>query len=123
MRIECSSSTVHGHPILESEYLGVFKMKKNKNFIHGINIHDGIITFNDFDINEDTSFGQQKYSYKEDMLQVAFGDRFILDVEHDPKGYRKEKGRCLKFFFGTISSHDLLCISYRILNMGFVDII
>ncbi len=66
-------------------------MKKSECFIQNIDMRGGIVTYNDFDIDESKPFDQQKYSYKEDMLQVTFGDRFILDVgwlpEHDPKGY------------------------------------
>jgi hypothetical protein len=64
----------------------------NKNtFIKNLNILDGIITYNDFDIDPKNPFENQKYSFKEDILQIKFGSRFILDVgwqpEFDEKGY------------------------------------
>ena len=61
-------------------------MKSTKNnFIKKLNILDGIIVYNDFDIQENIPFEKQWYSYKEDMLQVQFGDRFILDVGWYPE--------------------------------------
>lgn len=59
-------------------------MKTYNNFIDGLNILNGTITYNDFDINEDTLFENQRYSFKLDMLQISFGDRFILDVGWQP---------------------------------------
>lgn len=70
-------------------------MKKNsgKTFINNLNILDGIITYNDFEIDEKIPFDDQWHMYKEDILQIKFGERFILDLgwypEHDPKGYFK----------------------------------
>ena len=69
----------------------VSKMKKENNFIENLNILDGVIIYNDFDIDEEIPFEKQKYSYKEDILQIKFGDRFLLDVgglpEFEPDGY------------------------------------
>lgn len=63
------------------------------NFIQNLNIIDGVITYNDFDIDENTPFQDQKYSFKEDILQIKFGKHFLLDVgwypEFNPKGYFK----------------------------------
>jgi hypothetical protein len=65
-------------------------MKNKKDFVENLDILDGIITYNDFDINENVAFEEQKYSFKEDILQIKFGDRFLLDVgwypEMNPKG-------------------------------------
>jgi 3-oxoacyl-ACP reductase-like protein len=65
-------------------------MSKNLNFVKNLNILDGVITYNDFDIDESKSFDDQWYMFKEDILQIKFGDRFILDVgwypENDHKG-------------------------------------
>ena len=38
------------------------------NFIERLNIYDGLITYNDFDIDEEKSFEEQMYSYKEDIM-------------------------------------------------------
>lgn len=66
-------------------------MKTHKSFIDNLNILDGTITYNDFDIDESIPFEKQKYSFKEDILQIMFGDRFLLDVgwypEMNPAGY------------------------------------
>lgn len=54
-------------------------------------ILDGSITYNDFDIDDNIPFLEQVSSYKEDILQISYGTRFILDVgwypEADPAGY------------------------------------
>lgn len=61
-------------------------MKQENNFIKNLNLIDGIITYNDFDIDESIPFETQWYMYKEDILQVTFGERFILDVGFYPEG-------------------------------------
>ena len=65
-------------------------MKKHNDFIENLNILDGIITYNSFDIDETVPFQEKWYSYNEDILQIKFGDRITLDVgwypEGDPKG-------------------------------------
>lgn len=59
-------------------------------FMENLNLYDGIIDFNDFDIDENVPFEEQEYSYKEDILQISYGDRFTLDVgwypELNPRG-------------------------------------
>lgn len=68
----------------------MMKMIKN-DFVHSLNLIGGIITYNDFDIDEKVPFEEQKWSYKMDILQITFGPRYTLDVgwvpEFDPKGY------------------------------------
>lgn len=63
----------------------------NNEFVKNLNILNGIITYNDFDIDENIPFQNQKHSFKEDILQIEFGRHFLLDVgwypEMDPKGY------------------------------------
>ncbi len=65
-------------------------MNKRSDFVKSLNILDGVISYNDFDIDEKKSFDDQWYMFKEDILQIKFGERFILDVgwypENDPKG-------------------------------------
>lgn len=66
-------------------------MKPKSDFVKDLNIRDGIITYNDFDIDENIPFEDQWYMYKEDILQIRYGDRFILDVgwypESNPEGH------------------------------------
>ena len=66
-------------------------MSLSNAFIDQLNIDDGKITYNDFDIDENRQFYDQEYSYKQDILQIEFGERYVLDVgwypEFDPKGY------------------------------------
>ena len=56
-----------------------------KHELESLKIFDGMVTYYDFDIDESISFEEQKYSYKEDILQIKFGDRFILDVGWYPE--------------------------------------
>jgi hypothetical protein len=66
-------------------------MNSLQTFIKNLKLYDGIITYNDFDIDEARTFQDQEYSYKMDILQISFGNRYILDVgwypEFDPKGH------------------------------------
>ncbi len=65
-------------------------MKTKNSFIKKLNILDGVITWNSFDLDENRSFDDQEFLLTEDMLQITFGDRFTLDVgwqpDLDPKG-------------------------------------
>jgi hypothetical protein len=65
----------------------------NNNFIKQLNLFGGKITYNDFDIEEHIPFQNQKFSYKEDILQVRYGKTFLLDVgwypEMEENGYFK----------------------------------
>ncbi len=65
-------------------------MKNKDKFIENLNILDGVVSYNGFDIDKDIPFADQWYNYTEDILQIKYGDRFLLDVgwypEHDPKG-------------------------------------
>ena len=54
-------------------------------FIEKLNILDGLVIYNSFDIDEDVSFEDQWYSYSEDILQIKFGERFVLDVGWYPE--------------------------------------
>lgn len=46
-------------------------------FIHNLNIYDGHITYDSFEIDENLPFDQQVYEYRDDLLQIEFGPRFI----------------------------------------------
>lgn len=63
---------------------------KPHSFINDLRIPNGVIVYNDFCIDESISFEDQWYQYKEDILQIKFGDNFIIDVgwypESDPNG-------------------------------------
>ena len=63
---------------------------KKNNFIDELRIPNGVIVYNDFGIDESVPFSDQWYRYKEDILQIKFGDSFILDVgwypECEPEG-------------------------------------
>jgi hypothetical protein len=66
-------------------------MNKSKVFIDSLNIYNGIMTYNDFDIDDKKPFEEQKWSHKCDIIQIEFGPRYTLDVgwypEFDPTGH------------------------------------
>lgn len=66
-------------------------MKKEKQLVANLNILDGIITYDGFNIEEDDLHEERWDSYSEDILQIEYGNRFVLDVgwypESDPKGF------------------------------------
>lgn len=65
-------------------------MKLNS-YTKKLNLFDGMVTYDNFDINENVPLDKQLSSLREDMLQIEFGDRFTLDVgwqpDFDPDGY------------------------------------
>lgn len=71
-------------------------MSLSKTFIDSLNIYNGNLTYNDFDIDEKIPFKEQKWSYKMDIMQIEFGPRYTLDVgwypEFDPTGYFLVRG-------------------------------
>ncbi|MBS1986510.1 hypothetical protein JST99_01075 [Candidatus Dependentiae bacterium] len=71
-------------------------MNESNAFTDNLNIHNGIMTYNDFDIDEKIPFEDQKWSYKCDIIQIEFGPRYTLDVgwypEFDPAGHFLVRG-------------------------------
>lgn len=67
-------------------------MINHKNFLlKDIDLKNGIVTYNEFDINPDISFEEQIWSFKEDILQIEFvDDKYLIDIgwypEFDPNG-------------------------------------
>lgn len=55
-----------------------------------INFEPGKIIYNDFDIDINLPFEQQIFSLKEDLLQVNYDDKYLIDIgwapEFDTKG-------------------------------------
>jgi len=48
--------------------------------LKGLRLKNGNVTYNDFDIDPDLPFEQQKWSFKQDLLQIVFNDRYLVDV-------------------------------------------
>ena len=63
---------------------------KSINFINNVNILDGKITFDGLDLDENIPLLDQINVLREDMLQIKYGKRFVLDVgwrqSFDPNG-------------------------------------
>lgn len=66
------------------------RIKQNK-FVESLNLQGGIVEYNDFDIDENLNFYNQRWSHKEDILQIRFGDSYLIDVgwypEFNPEGH------------------------------------
>ena len=60
-------------------------MKTNNQFVQNINIGSGKITYCDFEIDAGVPLEEQLSSLQEDMLQIEFGDRFLVDVGWYPE--------------------------------------
>lgn len=67
----------------------IFKSPYLKNII----VKSGNLTFDDFDIDPLVSFEEQELSYKEDIIQMIFGELITVDVgfypEFQPDGFFK----------------------------------
>ena len=80
----------------------LFKVKNTPaDFVKDLNLFNGTITYNDFDIDENISFEERWYTYKEDILQIAYGSRYILDVGWYPGSNPKGK-----FVVQAITDYD-----------------
>ncbi len=59
-------------------------MKNNNSFVSQLNLLDGKIIWDHFDIDENSPLERQVDSLTEDMLQIGFGKRFAVDVGWRP---------------------------------------
>lgn len=61
--------------------------------INELNVQSGIITYNDFAINFDIPLKEQIFNLQQDLLQIKFGNSYILDIGwypmFDPTGFFK----------------------------------
>ena len=44
----------------------------------------GMVVYNDFDINPNIPFEKQIFSLKEDMFQVNYNDKYLIDIGWSP---------------------------------------
>jgi hypothetical protein len=65
-------------------------MKLSDFLLRDIPLRHGKILYLDIDIDLEKKFEEQKWSYKEDMLQIGFDDLYTIDVgwspEHEKNG-------------------------------------
>lgn len=66
-------------------------MKNTNNILlENINLKSGKITYNDFDIDPNINFEDQKWSFKEDIFQMRMHKVYTIDIgwdlEFDPSG-------------------------------------
>ncbi|NDI36660.1 hypothetical protein [Chengkuizengella sediminis] len=45
-----------------------------------INFHSGNIVYDDFQIDPELSFEKQMYNFKQDMFQVDFLNKYLIDI-------------------------------------------
>jgi len=61
-------------------------MSKIKNIIlNSLQLKNGKVVYDDLNINPALSFAQQKWSFKEDMLQIDFNNKYLIDVGWYPE--------------------------------------
>lgn len=58
-----------------------------------IDFSPGKVTYDDFDINTKLPFEEQEFSFKEDMFQVSYGDKYTLDIGWYPSHEKNGKFR------------------------------
>lgn len=65
-------------------------MKLSDFLFKDIQLKYGKILYLDIDIDLEKKFEEQNWSYKEDMLQIGFGNHYIIDIgwlpEHEASG-------------------------------------
>lgn len=60
-------------------------MKKFKsNFLSDIDLKSGILEYDSFEIDPKAHFADQRFFFTEDLIQIAFGEKFCLDVGYYP---------------------------------------
>jgi hypothetical protein len=61
------------------------------NLLDSIKLQSGTLVYDDFHINFLLPFDEQKWAFKEDLLQITFGDTYTIDVgwypEFEPHGF------------------------------------
>lgn len=101
--------------------------KLNKLILKNIDLKDGKLTYNDFQIDPlQLSFEQEKWSFKEDLLQMNFAnDTLTLDIgwypEFDPKG-----SFCIKVIRDCDWSNPIFkkkCTDFNVLKQYFQEAI
>lgn len=48
--------------------------------LDGLDLKNGNVTYNDFDIDPALSFEEQVWSFKEDLLQIFFNNQYCIYV-------------------------------------------
>jgi len=73
-----------------------------KDFLKDIDLKDGKVVYYDFEINFNLPFENQKWSFKEDLIQIHFNEgKYIIDVGWYPEF--NEKG---SFVISVINDYD-----------------
>lgn len=53
--------------------------------LNKIDFSPGKITYDEFKINPEISFDKQVFLFKEDLFQVTYGDKYLIDVGWYPE--------------------------------------
>lgn len=57
----------------------------NNLILKNIDLKNGLATYNDFEIDPRFSFKKQEWSFKEDLLQICYGEIFTVDIGWYPE--------------------------------------
>lgn len=79
----------------------------NNDFLNLINFRNGKIVYNDFDINPALPFADQKFSLKEDILQIEYGPLYLIDIGWYPE--LSINGRFLIKLVHNFNWENLVC--------------
>lgn len=64
-------------------------------YLQSLNIYKANIAYDDFDINPNLEFDKQKYSFKEDILQIIWDDKKLIDVGWYPE-FKENGSFCIR---------------------------
>lgn len=77
-------------------------LKIEMNILKDIDLQGGRVVYYDFNIDFNIPFQNQKWSYKEDLIQISFDNgKYIIDIGWYPEF--DEKG---SFIISTIQTYD-----------------
>ncbi len=92
-------------------------METNNSFIKKLNLLDGKIVWDGFDIDENIPLEKQVDSLREDMLQIGFGKRFVVDV-----GWQPDFELNGNFIIRAIQDYDWMNPLYRVKCRAFDEL-
>lgn len=63
----------------------IIRRRYSVKLFEDISLRNGKIIFHNFDIDPAIPFEKQKWSFKEDLIQITFGENYLVDVGWYPE--------------------------------------